>query len=104
MFHDITFLVKSFVSLARELLVIDGVDFLLSEKLSQDPLEEHFAKQRKKGGCNENPTVEQFAQQEVLLNVMNSDLVASLRGNTRGRIHQALHVDPLNARKLPKKK
>ena len=84
MFHDITFLVKSFVSLARELLVIDGVDFLLSEKLSQDPLEEHFAKQRKKGGCNENPTVEQFAQQEVLLNVMNSDLVASFaRGSIK---------------------
>ena len=40
---------------------MDGVDFLLSEKFSQDPLEEHFARQRKKGGCNENPTVEQFA-------------------------------------------
>ena len=27
MFHDITFLAKSFVSLARELLLMDGVDF-----------------------------------------------------------------------------
>ena len=67
-------------------------------------MEEHFAKQRKKGGCNENPAVEQFAQQEVLLNVMNSDLATSLRGNTRGRIQQELHLDPFNARKLPKKK
>ena len=50
MFHDITFLVKS---LARELLVMDSVDFS-SKKLTQDPLEEHFAKQRKKGCCNEN--------------------------------------------------
>ena len=83
---------------------MDGVDFLLSEKFSQDPLEEHFAKQRKKGGCNENPTAEQFAQQEVLLNVMNSDLVTSLRGNTRGRIQQELHFDPSDARKLPRKK
>ena len=82
---------------------MDGVGFLLSEKFSQDPLE-HFAKQRKKGGCNENPTVEQLAQQEVLLNVMNFDLVTSLRGNTRGRIQQELHLDPLNARKLPRKK
>ena len=83
---------------------MDGVDFLLSEKFSQDPLEEHFARQRKKGGCNENPTVEQFAQQEELLNVMNSDLVTSLRGNTRGRIQQELHLDPSDARKLPRKK
>ena len=83
MFHGITFLVKSFVSLARELLVMDSL---------------------KKGGCNENPTVEQFSQQEVLLNVMNCDLVTSLCGNIRGRIQQELHVDPLNARRLPKKK
>ena len=53
MFHDITFLVKSFVSFARGLLVMGGVDFLLFEKFSQDPLEEQFAKQWKKGGCNE---------------------------------------------------
>ena len=44
MFHDITFLVKSFVLLARELLVMNGVNFLLSEKFSHDPLKEHFAK------------------------------------------------------------
>ena len=82
---------------------MDGVDFLLSEKFRQDPLEEHLAKQWKKGGRNENPTVEQFTQQEVLLNMMNSDLMASLHGNT-GRIQQELHLDPLNPRKLPRKK
>lgn len=46
---------------------MDNVDFLLSEKFSQDPLEEHLAKQWKKGNCNENRAVEQLAQQEVFL-------------------------------------
>ena len=79
---------------------MDGVNFLLSEKFSQ----EHFAKPQKKSGCNENPAVEQFAQQKVLLNVMNSNLVTILRINTRGHIQQELQLDPLNARKLKKKK
>ena len=70
---------------------MEGVNFLFSEKFSQDPLEEHFAKQRKNGSWNENPTVEQFPQQEGLLNVTSSDLMTSLRGNTRGRIQQELH-------------
>ena len=35
---------------------------------------------------------------------MNSNLVTSLRSNTRGRIQQELQLDPLNARKLQKKK
>lgn len=35
---------------------------------------------------------------------MNSNLVTCLRSNTRGRIQQELQLDPLNARKLQKKK
>ena len=48
-------LVNSFVALAKELLQIDGVKFLLSEKFTQDPLEEHFGRQRRRGGTNDNP-------------------------------------------------
>jgi len=94
--------VKSFVTLSKELLQIEGVKFILSEKFSQDPLEEHFAKQRRKGGCNDNPTLEQFGRQELVLNVMNSNLITELRGNSNR--NQDLNLTALDNRKLPKKK
>ena len=51
--------VKSFTELGPKLLAIRGVEYLLSEVFSQDPLECYFSKQRHRGGSNENPTVEQ---------------------------------------------
>ena len=83
------FLVKSFLSLAKEPLAEDGVKFLLSEKFTQDPLEEHFAKQRRRKGCNENLDLYQFGKQEIFLNVMNSSLLTDLRGNNSTRINDA---------------
>ena len=45
--------------MAKPLLQEDDVRYLLSEKLSQDPLEEHFARQRRISGCDENPKLAQ---------------------------------------------
>ena len=63
----------------------ENAKLLLSEKFSQDPLEQHFAPHRRKGGCNDNPTQAQFAQQEIALSVLSSNLTSDLRGNTEGR-------------------
>jgi len=71
------------VELAKLLLQEPGVNFLLSEKFSQDPVEEHFARHR--SGCNENSTPAQFKQQEVALGIIKTDLISDLRGNTQGR-------------------
>ena len=49
-------LVKSFVELGPQLLKLPGVQYLLSEVFSQDPLERYFSRQRHRGGSNENPT------------------------------------------------
>jgi len=68
-------LVSSFVNLAKELLQISGVKFLLSEKFTQDPLEEHFGRHRRRGGCNDNPTLAEFGQQESVLNILRTDLM-----------------------------
>ena len=46
-----SYLVKSFVNLAKVLLVEYEGKFLLSEKVSQDPLGEESARQRLSGGC-----------------------------------------------------
>ena len=78
--------------------------FLLSEKFTQDPLEEHFAKQRRRGECNENPDLYQFGKQEIFLNVMNSSLLTDLRGNSSTRINITPAVDARDTRQLPKKR
>ena len=95
---------KSFVAVAKELLVLDDVNFLLSEKFTQDPLEEHFARQRRRGGCNENPNYYQFQNQELILNVMQSELITDLKGNTRGRDQGQKKIDIHDMRRLPTKK
>ena len=54
------FLVKPFVEISKYLLEQPGVHYLLSERFSQDPLEDFFGKQRAHGCWCENPTVQQF--------------------------------------------
>ena len=67
------------------LLNKDGVKLLLSEQLSQDPLEEYFSKQRAKGGADENPTLKTFHRNFLDLNVAGDELVRVVNGTIRGR-------------------
>ena len=85
------------------LLQEEGAKLLLSEKFSEDPVEEHFTRHRQMGGCNDNPTQAQFAQQEMALSVISSNLISDLRGNTEGRQRNRdpLKVDDM---RLPKKR
>ena len=59
--------------------------FLLSEKFSQDPLEEHFGRQRRRGGSKDNPNLAEYGQQEMRLNVMGENMIRNIKGNTRGK-------------------
>ena len=52
-------IVTSFTEVAPKLLSLPGAEYLLSEVFSQDPLERYFAKQRHRGGSNDNPTAAQ---------------------------------------------
>ena len=54
----IIFLITSFVEMAKYILkdVSPGV-FFLSERMSQDPLENYFGQQCARGGRNENPSL-----------------------------------------------
>ena len=51
-----TYAVMSFTELAPKLLN-DGLEYVLSEVFSQDPLEAYFSRQRHRGGSCDNPTV-----------------------------------------------
>ena len=65
-----------------KLLLQETGAFLLSEKFSQDPLEEYFSKQRGLCGRNDNPTVREFQQNMLRLQVAGSPtILASVRGN-----------------------
>ena len=77
------------------LLQEEGAKLLLSEKFSQDPLEEHVTRHRRTCGCVDNPTQAQFAQQEIALSVISSNLISDLRRNIEGqeRNREPLKVD-----------
>ena len=82
----------------------DGAKFLLSEKLSQDPLEECFSKQWPKGGADENSTLETFHRNFLGLNVAGDELVHVVNGDTRGRQREIVQLDVHDVRRLPAKK
>ena len=63
------------------LLSIPGVQFILSEKLCQDPLESFFSKQRAAGGRCDNPSVHQFCHNTISLRLQGSAALEPVRGN-----------------------
>ena len=73
--------VNSFTKLGKVLLRIPGVEYLLSDRFNQDPLEMYFSKQRSAGGTSDNPTAEQFGHNMMAFHVSRSCTKASKRGN-----------------------
>lgn len=58
----------------------DGL-FFLSERISQDPLENYFGQQRARGGRNENPSIQQCVHNAAALRVQKSLALDPVRGN-----------------------
>jgi len=79
-----SFAVKSFVELVRFIFKIPGVKFFLSERISQDPLENFFGCQRQRGRTGENPNVQQFCKNTQALRVINSVCGTVAKGNCCG--------------------
>lgn len=97
------FIVHSFVDLAKHLLALPGVKFFLSERLSQDPLEKFFGRQRQRGRANVNPNVAEALKSNQALRVINSINLDTARGNTRGTNSTALYGKE-NQEPLPKRR
>ena len=76
--------VSSFVDLVKYIFTIPGVKEFLSERLSQDPLENFFGCQRQRGGTNKNPTAHEFCRNTTALHVVNSLCGNIKSGNCRG--------------------
>ena len=67
LFVTVIIVVLSFCELGPLLLKMEGVQYLLSEVFSQDPIEAYFSRQRHKGGSCDNPTIQQFHYNTVSL-------------------------------------
>jgi len=59
------------------------MDFL-SEKLSQDSIENYFERLRQHGRANENPTIAQVLKSSQNIRVIDSIWVDKITGNCRG--------------------
>jgi len=80
--------VKAFVEMARFLLKLPGVKYLLSERFCQDPLEEFFSQQRVQGRRNDNPIASKFKKTTVSIRIQSSTATNPLHGNCRGQKEQ----------------
>jgi hypothetical protein len=76
-----------------------GMEFVLTERFNQDPIEQHFGMHRTVNGCNTNPSLEKFNHTMVRLRTVGSQAIAPIRGNTR----RQLDLAPIDATPLPKK-
>ena len=82
--------------------------FLLSERLSQDPLENYFGKQRAKGERSDNPTVQRALQNAGAIRIQKSLALDPVRGNSRRKrqlfVEDALTMKDIDNTPLPKRR
>ena len=95
--------VNAFVELATCLFSVTGVEYILSEKLCQDPLESFFGKQRAAGGRSDNPSVKQFCLNTVSLRVQRSAALEPIRGNCGKRQVSDENCDEDLSEPMPKR-
>ena len=70
-FEGLTITVYSIINIIKFLLH-EGMEFVLTEKLCHDVIEEHFDRQRSLGRKNDNPTVKQFGYNDNTLIMQRS--------------------------------
>ena len=97
-------IVLSFLELIPLLLAVPNVEYVLSERFCQDPLESFFGKQRYHGGWNDNPSVKQFIENSASIHVQGSAALAPLRGNIYKSGRLSTPNDIVDSAPLPKRR
>jgi len=105
-FHyvKILYIVSSFLELIPALFKIPDVNFFLTEKLSQDPLEKYFGCQRQMGRTNDNPKVHEFLSNTQSLRVIDSINISKITGNCRGTKRKSYDLESIDLNKPLKKR
>jgi len=80
--------------------------FLLSERVSQDPLENYFGQLRARGGRNENPNLQQCMHNAAAIRVQKSIATDPVCGNCsrKKRLFDDTHPPEITDTPLPKRK
>lgn len=68
---------------ATKFLLQEGMDFVLTERFCQDPVEEFFGKQRQLGRRSDNPDIHKFGYNSNTIRIQRS--ISCQSGNTKGR-------------------
>ena len=79
--HGLKMTSLSVAAIVRQLLRC-GSEFVLTNHLNQDPLEQLFGHTRHKGGSNDNPSVVEACHAINTIRTVNTQAVAITRGNT----------------------
>ena len=98
--------VLSFVEMTRYLLTLPGNEnlSLLSERVSQDPLENYFGMQRTRGGRCDNPTIQQSLQNAIAIRAQHSLELDRVQGNSRRKRRLFDDFPKIDDTPLPKRK
>lgn len=89
--------------MTKLLLSQDPEAFFLSERISQDALENYFGKQRARGGRNDNPTVQQCLHNAAAIRIQKTLATNPIRGNCRRKQDDSNDGEIENT-PMPKKK
>ena len=80
---------------------------ILSERFSQDPLENYFGQQRARGGRSDNPTVQRSLTNASALRIQKSVALQPVRGNCsrkRALFSSSEEMTVIDSEPLPKRK
>ena len=83
-------------------LLQEGMEYVLTERLCQDPVEEYFGSQRKLGRRNDNPDIRTFGYNDNTIRVQRT--ISCNSGNTRGRQDKRRAWEQVTDDRLPCKK
>lgn len=83
-------------------LLEEGMEFVLTERFCQDPVEEYFGKQRQLGRRSDNPDIRQFGYNSNTIRIERS--ISCQSGNTKGRKDRKKAWEQVTDDKLPCRK
>ena len=78
-------------------LLSEGMEFTLTERFCQDPLEEYFGNQNKIGGRSENPDVFQFGYNDnAMFHILQATHMVGMIGRIAGKISLMMLLQNVN--------
>ena len=87
---------------ATKFLLQEGMEYVLTERFCQDPLEEYFGKQRQLRRRSDNPDIHTFGYNSNAIRIQRS--ISCQSGNTRGRKEKERAWEQVTDAKLPCRK